>query len=199
MNYENTFWFFQGVLPHKFCDDVIEYGNLQQEQIAVTGGFDVNNLKEEDLLNIQKKRKSDIAWLSDKWIYRQVMPYVYDANKNAGWNLDLGEPEPFQFTKYKLNQFYGWHSDTFPKPYEDGTTRKLSVTCQLVDPSEFEGGELEFQPRSVEDPNVVIKPDKTLTKGSVVVFPSFMWHRVKPVTKGVRYSLVMWNRGSMFR
>jgi len=78
------------------------------------------------------------------------------------------------------------------------------MTCQLTDGSEYEGGELQFDRRNYE-PNLrnknkhVITSKEILAKGSIVVFPSFVWHRVKPVTKGKRYSLVMWNLGYPYR
>ena len=85
-----------------------------------------------------------------------------------------------------------------------GKIRKLSVTCQLTDGSEYEGGELEFDFRDY-DPNIrdeskhLIKAKEVLPKGSIVVFPSHVWHRVKPVKKGTRYSLVLWNLGYPFK
>jgi PKHD-type hydroxylase len=77
------------------------------------------------------------------------------------------------------------------------------VTCVLNDPCEFEGGDLEFDARNYSpdkrnEKEHVIKL-KDVKKGSVIVFPSFIFHRVKPVTKGVRYSLVVWNRGPVFK
>ena len=81
--------------------------------------------------------------------------------------------------------------------------RKLSVTCQLSDSSEYEGGELEFDyrnysPNKRDELTHVMKAKPALKKGSIVVFPSFVWHRVRPVTKGTRYSLVVWNLGYPF-
>ena len=77
----------------------------------------------------------------------------------------------------------------------------LSVTVTLTDPKEYKGGELEFDFRQ-QDPDKPREPrtcTEILPKGSIVVFPSFVWHRVKPVTKGVRYSLVIWNLGYPFQ
>ena len=120
--------------------------------------------------------------------------------------------ESCQFTKYKLNQYYDWHCDSWDKPYdrkspdnpEHGKIRKLSMTCQLTDGSEYEGGELEFDfrnydPHMREEAKHLRQAKEILPKGSIIVFPSFVWHRVKPVTKGVRYSLVMWNLGYPFK
>ena len=86
---------------------------------------------------------------------------------------------------------------------EKGKIRKLSMTCQLTDGSEYKGGELEFDFRNY-DPHMRdeskhrIQCKEILPKGSIIVFPSFVWHRVKPVTSGTRYSLVVWNLGWPF-
>ena len=157
-------------------------------------------------MNLQKKRDSNIVWMNDRWIYKEIQPYVHQANKNAGWNFDWDFSESCQFTIYKKGQYYDWHCDSWDKPYvEEGPTkgkiRKLSVTVSLTDPKEYKGGELEFDLRNLDPdkkPNIRACTE-ILPKGSLVVFPSFVWHRVKPVTKGVRHSLVIWNLGYPFR
>ena len=84
---------------------------------------------------------------------------------------------------------YDWHIDgTEP---EEGMQRKLSISILLNDPAEFEGGELQI--KGVESKNILTK------RGSIVVFPSFLEHRVTPVTWGVRYSAVTWAMGPAFR
>jgi PKHD-type hydroxylase len=135
-------------------------------------------------------------------------PYINEANKNAGWNFQWDWSEACQFTIYKKNQFYDWHADSWEKSYDDpsnlntnGKIRKLSMTLSLSDENDYEGGDLEFDPRNYHN----IKNSKTLIckevkpKGSLVVFPSFVYHRITPVTKGTRYSLVMWNLGHPFK
>ena len=211
MNLEYYYWYFQSAIPPKICDDIIKYGLTQKEQLALTGGLtekkEEEKLTEKELKDLSKKRKSNIVWMNDRWIYREIQPYIRIANANAGWNFEWDWSESCQFTKYKLNQFYDWHCDSWPTPYDKpkdpnshGKIRKLSCTVSLSDETEYEGGDFEFDFRSSEDgsnqPQVCkeIKP-----KGSVVVFPSFVWHRVKPVTSGTRYSLVMWNLGWPFR
>jgi PKHD-type hydroxylase len=209
INSKYCYWYFNGALSEKFCNDVIKRGNEEKERMALTGEF--QEIPEEKLNENQKKdlktlRNSSIAWLSDNWIYRTIHPYVHSANKSAGWNFDWDYSEACQFTKYKIDQHYDWHKDSWDKPYDrpddlncNGKIRKLSVTCQLTDSSEYEGGELDFQPRDEEDPNLIVPCKEAKTKGSIIVFPSHIWHRVKPVTKGVRYSLVIWNLGLPFK
>jgi PKHD-type hydroxylase len=210
MNISNYFWYFKSAIPTKICDDIIKYGLSQSETMARTGGYDDKKLTKDQIKNMQRKRKSDLVWLKDTWIYKELHPYIHQANKNAGWNFEWDRSEPCQFTKYKLNQFYDWHCDSWDKPYnkpntnEHGKIRKLSMTCQLTDGSEYEGGELEFDfrnydPHMREEAKHLRQVKEILPKGSIIVFPSFVWHRVKPVTKGTRYSLVMWSLGCPFK
>jgi PKHD-type hydroxylase len=217
MNLSNYYWYFKSAIPPKICDDIIKYGLSHQEDLAITGGLGSGRnlkeqpLKEEEIIDLKKKRNSNIVWLNDKWIYKEIQPYVHEANKLAGWNFDWDFSESCQFTKYKLNQYYDWHCDSWYKPYNKpndynthGKIRKLSVTCQLTDGSEYTGGELQFDCRNY-DPHMrdedrhVLTVKEILSKGSIVVFPSFVWHRVQPVTKGTRYSLVVWNLGYPFK
>jgi PKHD-type hydroxylase len=217
MNLSNYYWYFKSAIPPKICDDIIKYGLSHQEDLAITGGLGSGRnlkeqpLKEEEIIDLKKKRNSNIVWLNDKWIYKEIQPYVHEANKLAGWNFDWDFSESCQFTKYKLNQYYDWHCDSWYKPYDKpndynthGKIRKLSVTCQLTDGSEYTGGELQFDCRNY-DPHMrdedrhVLTVKEILSKGSIVVFPSFVWHRVQPVTKGTRYSLVVWNLGYPFK
>jgi PKHD-type hydroxylase len=209
MNLTNYYWYFKSAIPPKICDDIIKYGLSQSQTMARTGQYGDKQLNKDEIKDMQKKRKSDIVWLNDPWVYKEIHPYVHQANKDAGWNFDWEKSESCQFTKYKLNQFYDWHRDSWDKPYDkegsdNGKIRKLSMTCQLTDGSEYEGGQLEFDFRNY-DPHMrdeakhVTQAKEILTKGSIIVFPSFVWHRVKPVTSGTRYSLVVWNIGRPFR
>ena len=210
MNLSNYFWYFKSALTPRFCDDVIKYALEQQDSIARTGGFDKPKLSKEEVKNIQRKRRSDLVWLNDTWIYKEIHPYVHEANKNAGWNFDWDRSESCQFTKYKEGQYYDWHCDSWEKTYNQpqtpshGKVRKLSMTCQLTDGSEYKGGELEFdfrnyEPHQREEDKHLRKATEILPKGSIIVFPSFVWHRVKPVTSGTRYSLVVWHLGYPFK
>ena len=212
MNLSNYYWYFKSALTPRFCDEVIEYALSKKEEMARTGIYGDKKLNKKEVLDLQRKRKSDLVWLSETWIYKELHPFVHEANKNAGWNFEWDRSEPCQFTKYKLNQYYDWHCDSWPEPYkrknpnalDQGKIRKLSMTCQLTDGSEYEGGELEFDFRDY-DPNMrdefkhLKKCKEILPKGSIIVFPSSVWHRVKPITKGVRYSLVVWHLGYPFK
>jgi len=207
MNLEYYYWYFQSVIPPKICDDIIEYGKSQQEQIALTGNYDPEKVNEDDIKDVSKKRKSNVVWMNDRWIYNEIHPYINLANKNAEWNFQWDFSESCQFTKYKLNQFYDWHCDSWDRPYDKpddlsrhGKIRKLSVTVSLSDETEYEGGDFEFDFRNNDKGSNQPRLCKEIRpKGSVVVFPSFVWHRVKPVTSGTRYSLVIWNLGKPWK
>ena len=208
MNLTNYYWYFKSAIPSHICDDISKYGHQLQDQMAVTGGYDNKKLNKKQVIDVKKKRNSDIVWMSDRWVYKEIQPYIHEANRTAGWNFNWDHSESCQFTKYKKGQYYDWHCDSWDRPYHKpeepnshGKQRKLSVTLSLSDDKDYNGGELEFDMRNTD-------PDKKAnthvlkeirSKGSLVVFPSDVWHRVKPVKRGVRHSLVIWNLGWPFK
>jgi PKHD-type hydroxylase len=211
MNLTNYYWYFKSAVPPRICDMILQYGKAQKEKevLALTGRFNrdfkKNPLTKKEEKDLKKKRNSNVVWMNDRWIYKEIQPYVNIANKNAGWNFEWDWSESCQFTKYDKGQYYDWHCDSWPQPYKEGPgkgkIRKLSVTVSLSDQNDYKGGELEFDFRNKDfdkKSNTVICKE-ILSKGSLVVFPSFVWHRVKPVTQGTRYSLVIWNLGYPFK
>jgi PKHD-type hydroxylase len=142
-------------------------------------------------------RKSQIYWIpkTTYWepIYQKIMNLVGQCNKDF-YNFDITSlQENLQYTEYDetYQGRYDWHFDVGGAPLNCG--RKLSVSIQLSDPSEYEGGELQF---SLDGEGVVVAEK---TQGTMVIFPSYMKHRVTPVTKGTRRSLVTWITGPPFR
>jgi len=209
MNLANYYWYFKSAIPEHICDDIVKYGHQLQEQIGVTHQYQSHKLNKKHVMDLKKKRDSDIVWMNERWIYNEIHPYINYANKSAGWNFDWSHSETCQFTKYKKGQYYGWHCDSWDKPYKrentqdpsHGKVRKLSVTVSLTNPKEYTGGELEFDFKNKErgkkkEINIC---SEILPKGSLVVFPSFVWHRVCPVKSGERNSLVIWNLGWPFK
>lgn len=159
-----------------------------------------------------KQRESSLSFFPPThWVSGICKYYGYLANEHV-WNYDLCWPEPIQFAKYEINNYYVWHNDLLPTPHKketwkwiestgynsewfDNTQRKISLTINLSDPSTYDGGDIEFSSPSGE----VFKPKTGRKRGSVIVFPSFVKHRVTPVTKGTRYSLVVWITGPPFK
>jgi len=207
MNLTNYYYYFQSAIPERICDDIARYGKSIQDEMAVTGNLDKKKLNQKQIKDLRKKRDSNIVWMNERWIYKEIHPYVNQANRDAGWNFQWDWSESCQFTKYRKGQYYDWHCDSWDKAYNrendptNGKIRKLSVTVSLSDPKEYKGGELEFDFRNMDPdkkPNIH-KCKEILPKGSLVVFPSFVWHRVCPVKSGERKSLVIWNLGWPFK
>lgn len=144
-------------------------------------------------------RHSEIRWVNptdtnNSFITDMLWYYAREANRNA-FGFDVDYLPDIQYTKYSAdeNGKYDWHCDTFwanPTTYD----RKISIVIQLTDPSEYEGGNFEFDPQYPQIPL-----EHARAKGTVIVFPSFINHRVTPVTSGVRHSLVSWIQGPKFR
>ena len=196
MNLNNYYYFFPKAIPDTVCDDIVRYAKTIEPSTAGTGN------KKIDLKNV---RDSNVVWLNDKWIYNEIWPFIDEANKKAGWNFQWESSEDCQFTIYNQQQHYDWHCDSWRQSYDTpgkfnhGKIRKLSVTLLLSDPKSYEGGELEFDFKNAREQGNFKTCNEISEKGSLVVFPSFVWHRVKPVTKGTRYSLVIWNLGNPFK
>jgi len=127
-----------------------------------------------------------------KWIYDRLLKYITIANKTYNFNLSMINDD-IQFSIYRSTQNgnYSWHDDIISNN-NFNTIRKLSLSVQLSNEDEYEGGELEI----VSAPENFIAPKK---KGTIILFPSFLVHRVKPVTKGNRISLVLWIDGPPFK
>jgi PKHD-type hydroxylase len=142
-------------------------------------------------------RRSEISWIPRNeyfWpLYERILEIVGTVNENI-YKFDIAAlDERIQFTQYneKNSGWYNWHFDIGPA-YRP-STRKISISVQLSDPSEYEGGNLEF---SLDNDHVFTA---SRDQGTVICFPSFMRHRVTPVTKGTRRSLVTWVSGPSFR
>ncbi len=202
---EYNYYYFKGALSKILCDDIVEYANSKKQHTAITGAGNSQILEGLGLERSLKKRNSNIIWLEDLWIWKEIFPFVLEANRKAKWNFEILNSETTQFTKYDVGQYYGWHQDSDGIPYLNGNNkgliRKLSVTVSLSYPEDYEGGFLEFDFKKY-DADLKQKKHKCmeiLPRGSVCVFPSHTWHRVTPVTKGTRLSLVQWNLGNPFK
>ena len=187
-NAMSDYWVYNRAVPKETCDQIIKYAEGQWEDASV-GGENVTQK------NVRKEiRDSQVAWSSCPNLFDMAWSYLNDANEKAKWKFQIDSAQPMQITKYQVGGFYEFHKDGngFTRDVSDkniityNKTRKLSMTVVLND--DYEGGEFEFLG------NGTIKEKM----GTVIVFPSYMQHRVLPVTKGVRYSLVVWFCGEPF-
>jgi len=206
----NQWFYFISAIDKKTCNKIksLSKNNLKAGSVntrtTVSEEERISGRITESSLN-NEVRKSDISWANEQWVFDLIWPYMLQANNQAGWNFDISSAESPQIGRYKKGGFYGWHVDggadclsTYNKPdnkFLDGNARKLSMSILLND--NFSGGEFQFCTYKEGEPHISTPEFKGI--GSVIVFPSFLEHRVTPVTKGTRYSLVAWFVGPPFK
>ena len=179
------YWFENG-----FSKEEIEQIIKKSAQYTSKDGTIIGNQEEVEAT----VRKSKIKWLPNNpewtWVYDKLAAMAVEAN-NTLWKFDLHTIiDDIQFTEYKAGGgHYDWHVDIGPSTISH---RKISMVVQLADPDDYEGGDLELQPGNYS----FAVPRK---QGAVVLFPSFMLHRVTPVTAGLRRSLVLWVGGGHYK
>ena len=140
-----------------------------------------------------KTGTSHISWIPFKKMpemYKDIEKTMKTTNGNHFGFDGMQITEFAQYTEYPEGGFYDWHVDNDVNCQNEPPVRKISMTCLLSPQNEFEGGDLELikEGQSVK-----------LQQGQAVFFASFIRHRVAPVTKGVRRSLVMWFGGTPFK
>ena len=170
------------------CKLIIQAGHKEKPQQAKVGGG-------KDGKQDTKKRVTTISWIpfaKMPEMYKVIERQISIVNLNHFMFEGVQITEPAQFTEYPKGGFYDWHMDlnAFGQTGQH-PIRKISMTCLLSDPSEFSGGDLVFDDAG--------KNKIQLKQGQAIFFASFMRHRVEPVKKGVRRSLVMWFGGPPFK
>ena len=179
---------FEEILPDYLIDLIEQRVSEIEEEDWETGevGNDVEGGEQPD------SRKCDVSWIAElDWVSTIFTHYFHIANREI-FEYDLTEMESVQVTRYDKNHFYGWHSDYGTSADKD-LTRKLSMSIILTDPEEYSGGKLQF----IDYQGKVQNVDKT--RGTVVVFDSRTPHRVTPILRGQRISLVAWMMGPKLR
>ena len=184
-NYD-SFVYYLDIFSPSECKSIIEFCKGKKPLDKATVGLDNNNIQNKSV------RNSNVAFFErseeTEWIFLRLFDVLKDCN-DKWYNFDVRNfGEGFQFTEYEQGMFYKWHQDYGPWNFSN---RKISMVLNLTDATEYEGGELEFF--SLPD----AKTPKSI--GSVIAFPSFESHCVKPITSGTRYSLVSWVQGPPFR
>ena len=207
---KNNFWCIPDAFSKSFCNEVIAFGMATNKLMATTGEFsEYASNKEWTKEKIKKQkemRDSTVSFLDEPWISVEIITAIMEGNKQAAWNFDLDMLEKIQFTMYNSNQHYTWHTDSDPESDNYFGKRKLSFTIQLSDPEEYSGGQLliyNSNPKQKESPfdknESILFSDKSLKKGTLTLFPSFLWHKVTPVIRGQRLSLLGWCQGPKFK
>lgn len=172
------------------CQDIINKALLIPVSDATVG-------KDGEFAEDSETRRSVIRWIrrNGEWaeLFSTIDQLVANANATH-FQVSYQYCNAFQFTEYdeSYQGHYVEHMDTFlafPGPH-----RKLSISIQLSDPASYEGGDFEFT-KCGQKPN----PTNIKSQGTAIVFPSITYHKVTPVTKGKRYSLVGWYEGPQWR
>jgi PKHD-type hydroxylase len=185
-NYHQTSPYF---INNSFTKEELEWiGNLQELYPYQDASIGEDNRSQLD----ESIRKSKIKWIhhDDKswWLYDKLANYIQEANKSWGFTIN-SIIDSIQYTEYyEGGGHYDWHADLGPGL----SNRKLSCVLQLSDPGEYEGGELQMNVGGS-----ILSVPKEL--GLICFFPSFLLHRVTPLTSGVRTSLVTWLCGANLR
>jgi PKHD-type hydroxylase len=179
-NYVHFVYYDQLFSPEE-CERIKEIGYSKQMYDAHVGEGRVDH----------KVRQTRTSWISvdltTQWIYDKVAHNLLATN-NKWYNFSIsGFEEQFQFAEYTPGSHYKWHADFGSGNF---SIRKLSIVIQLTDPQEYTGGELRF----------FGAPDSPVPKkqGDMIIFPSFEYHMVSPVSSGLRNTLVMWASGPTF-
>ena len=206
------FHVFPRAVPKKECERLLDYciKNTNFSEASVLNKGDSDTAGQTGRVD-PRIRKTDIAFVTpdcqdDNRVNEIAWHFLTLANE-IKFNYKFDSFQPVQFARYRDGGHYGWHQDSSGiNPSGEG--RKLSLTFCLTDPRTYEGGNLEFYTgdRPMEDfelPNGIKIPASQIyqdirDQGSVIVFDSRDYHRVTPVTRGTRYSVVCWTVGPNF-
>ena len=168
------------------CQLIINAGRSEKQETAQVGGGAKGTID-------TKVRTSHISWIPFKKMpemYKTIETLMHKTNNNHFGFDNMQLTEPAQYTEYPEGGFYDWHIDSDVEGKNEPPVRKISMTCLLSHESEFEGGGLELM-----SDGKIARPKQ----GNAIFFASYIRHRVVPISKGVRKSLVMWFGGTPFK
>jgi PKHD-type hydroxylase len=181
-----NYYYFTNVFTDQEIEEIIQIGESQPKIKATTVGEDVTQ-------EVTDYRVSDIAWLANNpktsWVFDRIADLAIKANSEM-WNFDIWDfQDDLQYTSYYGNGgHYDWHADLGAGI----SNRKLSIVLQLSNSDEYEGGDLQMNTGG----SILNIPRE---KGLICFFPSFVLHRVTPLSSGLRRSLVTWLCGANLR
>ena len=182
-----AYYFFPQVIPKSECKRLLNYCLNCSDFISGTIGPEAKQTK---------KRNNHVSFVEDEdnTMRDMLWGFIRHANEQF-FNYDLSFFQTLKFSRYRRGEYYGWHQDSVTKDKKE--TRKLSLSFNITPHDNYDGGYLEFYNGGDRSFNLKLR-EKMKTVGSVVVFDSRDWHRVTPVTRGIRYSIVCWTIGPKF-
>jgi len=196
MKLKYNYWYFTKAISPAQCQRIIKTATKMP---YTTGTIEGN--PEADKPEIDPKyRKVKITSISDPEIYSLLNPFIHGANKSAGWNFQWDWNETSQFAMYNKSDHYEWHHDE-AEPFKiyNNKVRKLSLSLQLTDPSRYEGGDMQFRWLDAHGEPTTETVKKSKDRGTIIIFPSFVFHRITPIKKGTRLALINWSLGEKFK
>ena len=177
----NNYWLYESAITPAQCKLIIEEADWSKKHTA-------EHMKKKDSVVNKNIRETTVTFAPSYSAIGCIMQsHIYNINAHK-YHYDISGMQDIQIGHYTEGSHYDWHPD-ISEPDDKNMQRKLSAVLMLSDANDYEGGLLEF--KFAEMPK--------LQKGSLVVFPSFMVHRVTKVTKGNRYTVVAWSVGPSFR
>lgn len=178
MNDWSFFYIWEKEIPEHICDEIVSEASKNSYNKGIAGSS-----------NKKATRNVDMQFNTSRWINALLFGYIKYAN-SANFNYELSDSdyEPMQISRYESGQYYNSHIDFSFSKNNPSFTRKLSLSLQISNEDQYEGGDL-----------LLTLPDKELKvsrkKGTIIIFDSRLIHRVTEVTTGVRYSAVKWAHG----
>ena len=154
-------------------------GDFRQAYVTETLNSDISVLNEEVRNNSNYLL---IPGEDNYWVFDKLLAIITAANAEF-YQFEINQFQGVQISKYEVGEYYHDHFDIGPGVIGN---RKLSLTLQLSKPDSYEGGDLILDFTDFHASREL---------GSVTIFPSFIKHGIRPVTKGTRYSLVAWVSG----
>ena len=185
----NEYCYYTGVFDELMINDIVKMGDELLLGDAKVGGNHISSGTKNE-----KIRKTTVGWVptleANSWLYRRLTDIIQKAN--AEWfGFDLNHIESLQYSIYNKGDFYDAHVDHHFQSIGK-YPRKLSFSLQLSDPTDYKGGDVMLH--SSNNPFSIPKE-----KGTIIFFPSYTLHEVKPVTKGTRRALVGWVHGPKWK
>jgi len=191
-NFWSPFWIWESSIPNFICDEIVTaYRNQSLDE------YDKGLIGYKGGVRDAEIRKTNILFLEENWINTMLTGYIRYANsENFFYDLSNEDKEFTQLSRYTVGDYYHTHRDFSPCRGDSVHTRKLSLSLQLSDSNEYDGGDIlmDMSAWSDEFGESGFKP-MSRSKGSVIVFDSRTPHKVTPITRGTRYSLVKWYHG----
>ena len=199
-----AFYIFPQAIPKVECKKLLNYclknSDFADASVIKSGYSDV--AEEGDVEKGETKhetRKTAVSFITDRENLMNELVWGFIRQANAEFfKYKLEYFQAIQFARYQDGGHYDWHQDASPQDLAN-EGRKLSLTFSLTDDTEYDGGLLQFYngDKPYDDKDHDVERD-IKSVGTVIVFDSRDWHRVTPVTKGVRYSIVCWTVGPNF-